>query len=75
MCRFLSLIVNQGVIRAKSFQNVFCNCRMMLNVHVSEKKRVVFFFGGGGGRWGEGLYDHLNKAMSLRSIVVITSLT
>ena len=45
MCRFLNLNVNQGVIRAKSFQNTICKWSGMLNLHVPKN---VFFFGGGG---------------------------
>jgi len=38
MCIFLhDLNVNQGVTRAKLFQNPFCKWSEMLNFHVSEK--------------------------------------
>ena len=41
MCRFLNLNINQGEITGKSFQNTFCKCSEMLNLHVS--KEIVFF--------------------------------
>ena len=34
MCRFFNFNVNQGVIRAKSFQNTLCKWSGMLNLYV-----------------------------------------
>ena len=42
MCAFLNLILNQGVITAKSIQNTINNWSGMVNLHIPKK---MFFLG------------------------------
>ena len=56
MCIFLNLNVNQGVLTAKSFQNIFCKI-MLRDVESSRLKKKIF----GEKFVSEGILDPLNR--------------